>query len=128
MFNITSKYFSFLNNKPPATWAVHIIRDFLTCYSCSYYSSMVCANITYHVQIRREHVEFFPLTTKNIISPLPQYLWPLNMAWWWLTMKCSHKVTWPVNHVVLWPLNLIGCWFTLKELLPIKLHDPLITW
>ena len=33
MFNITSKCFSFFNNKPPA-------RDFLTCYSCSYYSSM----------------------------------------------------------------------------------------
>ena len=41
MFNIASKYFSFLNNKPPASWVAHIIRDFLTSYSCSYYSSMV---------------------------------------------------------------------------------------
>ena len=40
MFNITSKYFSFFNNKPPASWVAHITRDFLTYYSCSYYSSM----------------------------------------------------------------------------------------
>ena len=40
MFNITSKYFSFFNNKPPATWVGHIARDFLTCYSCLYYSFM----------------------------------------------------------------------------------------
>ena len=41
MFNITSKYFSFFNSKLPARWLVHITRDFLACYSCSYYSSMV---------------------------------------------------------------------------------------
>ena len=41
MFNITSKYFSFFNNKPPASWIAHITRDFLTCYSCWYYSSMM---------------------------------------------------------------------------------------
>ena len=45
MFNITSKYFSFFNNKPPASWVVHIARDFLTCYSCSYYSSMEKYNL-----------------------------------------------------------------------------------
>ena len=39
MFNITSKYFSFFNNTPPASLAVHITRDFLTCYSR--FSSMV---------------------------------------------------------------------------------------
>ena len=41
IFNITSKYFSFFNNKPPANWVTHITRDFLTCYSCLHYSSMV---------------------------------------------------------------------------------------
>ena len=51
MFNVTSKYFSFFNNKPPKSWVAHITRDFLTCYFCSYYSSMVyplysCAVIT----------------------------------------------------------------------------------
>ena len=40
MFSITSKYFSFFNNKPPASWVVHITRDFLTCYSCSYCNFM----------------------------------------------------------------------------------------
>ena len=35
MFSITSKYFSFFNNTPPACWVAHITRDFLTCYSCS---------------------------------------------------------------------------------------------
>ena len=40
MSSITSKHFSFFNNKPPASWVAHITRDFLTCYSCSYYSSM----------------------------------------------------------------------------------------
>ena len=44
IYNITSKYFSFFNNKPPGCWVVHITRDFLTCYSCSYYSSMVKRN------------------------------------------------------------------------------------
>ena len=36
------KYFSFFNNKPPVDWVAHITRDFLTCYYCSYYSSMLC--------------------------------------------------------------------------------------
>ena len=30
-----SKYFSFLNNAPPASWVTHITRDFLICYFCS---------------------------------------------------------------------------------------------
>ena len=41
MLHITSKYFSFFSNEPPANWVVHVTRDFLTCYSCSYYSSMM---------------------------------------------------------------------------------------
>ena len=48
MFNITSKYFSFFNNKPPASWVTHITRDFLTSYSCSYYSSMIIYINHYH--------------------------------------------------------------------------------
>ena len=39
MLNITSKYFGFFNNKPPATSLAHIAREILTCYSCLYYSS-----------------------------------------------------------------------------------------
>ena len=42
--NITSKYFSILNNDPPPSWVAHITRDFLTCYSFSYYSSINYCN------------------------------------------------------------------------------------
>ena len=45
MFNITSKYFSIVNNKPPPRWVAHITRDFLTCYSCLYYNSMLATNV-----------------------------------------------------------------------------------
>ena len=41
MFNIALKCFNTFNNKPPSSWVAHIRRNFLTCYSCSYYSSMV---------------------------------------------------------------------------------------
>ena len=46
IFKITSKYFTFSNNKqPPASWDLHIARDFLACYFCSYRitnNSMFC--------------------------------------------------------------------------------------
>ena len=45
MCKITSKYFSVFNNEPPAGWVAHITEDFLTCYSCSYYSSMIHADV-----------------------------------------------------------------------------------
>ena len=41
MFNVTLKYFSISNNKPPTSWVAHITKDILTCYSCSYYRSML---------------------------------------------------------------------------------------
>ena len=47
MFNITSKYFSFFNNKPPASWIAHITRDFLTCYFCLYSSFMIIVAVFY---------------------------------------------------------------------------------
>ena len=31
-FNITSKYFSLFNNKPPPNCDLHVTRDFLTCF------------------------------------------------------------------------------------------------
>ena len=40
-FKITSKYLSVFNNTPPASWVAHTTRDFLTCYSWSYYRSMI---------------------------------------------------------------------------------------
>ena len=41
MFNIALKYFRIFNNKPPAGWVANKSRDFITCCSCSCYSSMV---------------------------------------------------------------------------------------
>ena len=34
MFNIKSRYFSFFNNKPAASWVAHAARVYLVCYSC----------------------------------------------------------------------------------------------
>ena len=45
MFNIISIWFSFSSDKPPVSWVAHTTRDFLTCYSCSYYSFMIISNI-----------------------------------------------------------------------------------
>ena len=41
MFNLNSNHFNFFNNELPASWIAHIARDFLTCYSCSSYNSMM---------------------------------------------------------------------------------------
>ena len=41
MFNVTSKYSSFFNNKLSVSWIAHVTRDFLTFYSCWLYSSML---------------------------------------------------------------------------------------
>ena len=51
MFNITLKYFRIFNNKQPESLVADIIRDFLTCYSCSYYSSMERLVITSNASI-----------------------------------------------------------------------------
>ena len=39
--NITSKCFSFFNNKAPVCWVTYITRGFIICYSCLYYSFLV---------------------------------------------------------------------------------------
>ena len=50
MFDITSKYFTFFKNTPPATWVAHTTRNFITCYSCSYYSFMMEGNRKFMAQ------------------------------------------------------------------------------
>ena len=70
MFNITSKYFSFFNNKPPASWVAQITRDFLICYSCSYYSSMIVLifrNLPSSVEHLRIAAELSKVSPLNII-------------------------------------------------------------
>ena len=62
MFNTTSKYFSFFKKTPPASWVAHITtckktRGFLTCYSCSYYSSMFLYRISLEPCSRLNYVQ-----------------------------------------------------------------------
>ena len=59
MFNVTSKYFCFFINKPPACWVTHITRGFITCYSCSYYSSIL------KIEILRQLGQGFPWHSDN---------------------------------------------------------------
>ena len=62
----------------------------------NHWYGMLCAfklcsiEINSNGSLKRGHVESCPSTTKNIISPLPQCLWPSNLAGWWLTMTASH--------------------------------------
>ena len=53
MLNITSKYFSFFNNNAAASSVANVSRDILTCYSCSYDSSMIksisCFMLRHHI-------------------------------------------------------------------------------
>ena len=60
IFNLTSNcYICIFNNRPPANWVAHLTREFLACYSCSYYSSMlfVCTLIHGESFICLDHLE-----------------------------------------------------------------------
>ena len=46
IFKISVKYFSIFYNKPPASCVAHITRDFLTSYSCLYYSSVISLGLS----------------------------------------------------------------------------------
>ena len=63
IFHINSKYFCLFNNMPLASWLAHITRDFLTCYSCSYYSSMLLVKIW-----NDDFLEYCPLIRANFES------------------------------------------------------------
>ena len=62
MFNTTLKYFNIFNNKPPA-------RDFLTCYSYWYYSSMVEVSLICLCVEFKKHVSPTSLERPIIWSP-----------------------------------------------------------
>ena len=76
-FNITSKYFCIFNNTPPANWVAHITRDIVTCYFCSYFSSMVASRflklskmiflISENYKLISNHKSLFKSTAKNLI-------------------------------------------------------------
>ena len=77
MFNITSKYFSIFNNKPPASWVAYITRDFRTCYSCSYYSSMIAGTAanqdpTYTITDKKLYIPVVTLSTQDNVKLLKQ--------------------------------------------------------
>ena len=81
----------------------------------------------------REHVESCSPTTKNIVTLLPQYLWPPNWAGsnyleqlppiklLYSLVTWSWKITWQIKTIIspllqcLWQSNLAGCWFTLNN-------------
>ena len=76
IFNITSKYFSFFNNKPPARWVVLMTMDFLICYSCSHYSSSFLVQpplfyqpLLFYGKILNPASPFFWNTSKTQPSP-----------------------------------------------------------
>ena len=50
--------------------------------------------------------------TKIITSPLPQYLWPPNLAEWWLTFRSSY----PWCYYTLWSHGLVSSRDKLKQL------------
>ena len=68
-FNITSKYFSIFSIEPAANWVAHIARDFITCYSCSYYSTMLqgLSFIISWTEIYHYHNMLFHFTKINFI-------------------------------------------------------------
>ena len=45
--------------------------------------------------------------TKTIISPVPQWLWPLNLIEWWLTLNSS-------TYLTLWSCSFAGSCYKLK--------------
>ena len=51
--NITSKHFCIINKTPSTSWVTHIRRNFLTCYSCLYYSSMLA--LTFLLKFLRKY-------------------------------------------------------------------------
>ena len=72
----------------------------------------------------------------NILSPLPQCLWPPNLALWWYTMR-SYKVTWCYNSCEVtqqikcvispFPTYMERWWITMG-LPSIKPHNSLNLW
>ena len=75
--------------------------------------------------------------TKTIISSLPQYLWPLNLAGLWLIMRefypwsCTNlrssgfcKITWQTKTIIsppircIWPPSLVEVWLIIRGFHP----------
>ena len=71
---------------------------------------MPCAlEINSNRGFKLERVQSSSSTTKSI-SPLPQCLWPPNLAGWKFTVRGSH----PLSHMTLWSLGLARTRYKLK--------------
>ena len=96
MFNITSKYFSFFNNKPPASWVAHITRDFRTCYSCSYYSKNI-------VSTNKVNTKWYLNIWSRLNPPFQQPLWEIYLYGYTQANCCFLKSKWQHHGVQLLP-------------------------
>ena len=86
-----------LSLNTPTNYCVYVLKF------CMREHGMSCAlEINSNGGSKRGHVESCSSTTTNIISQLPQCLWPPNVAGWWLTIRGSH----PKNYVTLWSRGL----------------------
>ena len=106
IFNITSKYFSFFNNTPPAWWVAHITRRFLTCYPCLYYSfleNIGSLTMQGHQLVRKDHrYSLEGLNCKKICSTLNRctWIWPwpvgdiLRSRFFLIKIACFDNKSW----------------------------------
>ena len=77
------KYFSIFNNKQPASWVAHITRDFLTCYSYSYYRTWYNASLVITGTIRGTSRE-------NLYQELGHE--SLQLQRWYKEPRCFFKI------------------------------------
>ena len=76
MFNITWKYLSIFNNKPPTIRVAHVTRDFLTYYSCLYYSSMVWQkSVPWNVFAQLRIFKLPRIEKENILPIVIKFSW-----------------------------------------------------
>ena len=84
-------------------------------FSCSpsyaHVNAFICqVEITLIIRLNQGHVKSCFSTIKNIISPLPQCLWPPNLAW--LILKSYY----PLNYPTHWQRDLLRSHDKLKPL------------
>ena len=78
---------------PPANHCVYVLK-FCVCEH-----GMSCTlEINSNGGSKQGHVESCPSSTKNIVSPQPQCIWPQILAGCWLILRrsklCSHVMLW----------------------------------
>lgn len=65
---------------------------FIYCCSFHVWPVLIIASMYVHAMWpKRQHMKCCPSTTENIISHLPEYIWPTNLAGWWLSLRGSYQ-------------------------------------